>query len=122
MFNQINELSIKANYFPNQIKALHGNLVLGNIGLEFKPDWSMNGVQIPYDQIAKIQVQVIFKKWFRGFFVLTKNGQRIQFLTRDTKRVIHVLNRKMDHQLITVYRGSLSFKSMFRKPKGRAKK
>lgn len=122
MFNQINELRIKANYFPNQIKALHGELILGNVGLEFTPDFSRNRVQIPYDQIAKIQVQVLFKRWFRGFFILTKNGQRIQFLTHDTKRAVHVFNRKMDHQLITVYRGSLSFKSMFKRPKERLKK
>ncbi|WP_034528319.1 DUF956 family protein [Secundilactobacillus oryzae] len=121
MLNQINELHIKANYFPNQLKAQHGDLVLGNVGIEFTPDLAQRRVQIPYDQIVKIQVQVLFKKWFRGFFVLTKNGQRIQFLTRDTKRAVHVFNRKMDHQQIMVYRDGVSFKSIF-KPKGRSKK
>ncbi|MCH4170350.1 MAG: DUF956 family protein [Lactobacillus sp.] len=99
---------ITANYFPNKIKANHGTLIFGDTGLEFIPDFSRKRIQLTYDNMKGIRVITIFKHWFRGFYVIDQDDALYRFVTRDTKKVIHILNQKIDKRTIRVFRGTFT--------------
>ena len=102
--NEINILTVDANYLRDQLNGLQGTITLGNNGIEFERQFKNGFIQIPYNQIEQVQVQIAFGKIYRGFYLITKDGKKINILTRKTKQVIHVLNRKLQKGQIVRYR------------------
>lgn len=101
--NEINELTINVSYTSDQIDYKPGTLTVGNNGLEYERQFKNGFIQIPFNQIKQVQVQIAFNRFFRGFYIITKDGKKFNFLTNKTKKVIHVLNRKLDPKLIVRY-------------------
>ncbi|UDM31886.1 DUF956 family protein [Lentilactobacillus laojiaonis] len=93
--NQFVEKQVNANLFVNQLTAMAGSLTLGNTGVEFERQFKNGFIQIPYSEIKSVEVQIIFKKFYRGIFIETNEGQRFNFVTSKTKDLVHVFNRKL---------------------------
>lgn len=102
--NEINILTVDARYVRDQLNVMQGTVTLGNNGLEFERQFKNGYVQVPYDQIDKVQVQIAFGRFYRGFYLITKDGKKMNIMTSKTKQVIHVFNRKLASDQIERYR------------------
>lgn len=102
VMNQINELSLAVSYQQTPFKWLPGRLELGNQGLEFSQGLAGISVQIPYQTMKRVYVQAFFHRYFYGVMVITERGQ-YTFRTWQTRRIVHVLNRKLVSGIVRFY-------------------
>ena len=78
----------------------NGVMYVGNKGIEFYDNVNKkNYVQVPYEEIKAIRVQVLmFGKYIRGFYVDTKNTGSLNFLVTDSKEVLKVIRNYIDEK------------------------
>lgn len=96
MLNNQIEFMTRANSMLNPIDPKTGILLLGNNGIEFRAEKGPGFIQIPWNTIVEVRVQIFFKgKYVRGFFIETNEGQLLEFIVSDAKETL----RKMQPHL-----------------------
>lgn len=96
MLNNEIEFMTRANSMLNPMDPKSGILLLGNNGIEFRAEKSPGYIQIPWEAVVEVRVQMFFKgKYVRGFFIETNEDQLLEFIVSDAKETL----RKMQPHL-----------------------
>ena len=65
----------------------YGKLMIGDKAFEFYADQSQkNYIQIPWTEIDKVIISVIFNRWIPRFAIKTKKNGMYTFAARDVKK------------------------------------
>ncbi len=70
----------------------YGKLMIGDKAFEFYADQSQkNYIQIPWTEIDKVIISVIFNRWIPRFAIKTKKNGMYTFAARDVKKVLRAI-------------------------------
>ncbi|MGL4452759.1 MAG: DUF956 family protein [Sarcina sp.] len=100
------DLVAKATSFSGA--SNYGKIMIGNKGFEFYNDSdSRKFIQIPWDEIDKVIVSVMFKgKWIPRYAIKTKKNGTYAFSSKDPKKALRTIRNYIDPNNIVM---SLTF-------------
>lgn len=101
----VQSLNTKSDLVMNATSHLgmtdYGKIMVGDKGFEFYDDRDANNyIQIPWTEVQKVIVSVIFGgKWIPRFALETKSNGTFSFSSRDPKKVLRAIRVyiKPDH-------------------------
>jgi hypothetical protein len=89
LLNSKTTFSTKTNSFYNKSDPRQGILYIGNNGIEFRELIHRGFIKLPWKNIRRIRVQLLFfNKVIRGFFVDTDSNQVFDFAVSKAKQTV----------------------------------
>lgn len=104
------ELSVNANSFINQVFPQSGSLELGDAGVEFVSFSGAGFVQIPWESIVRVRVDVLGKKHVRAVTIETDETKPLEFIISNGREVVRVMANHLSREKLV--RGPENFKSI----------
>lgn len=105
------DLTIKASCFQGLTST--GSVMIGDRAFEFYNDRNVEKyIQIPWEDIDRIEASVLFKKSINRFAIFLKNGQYYSFSTRDDKKTLRAINKYISSDKLL---RSLNFWDIFKR-------
>lgn len=99
MLNSDIDFLTRANSKLNPLDPKTGILLVGNNGVEFRAEKSPGFIQIPWQSIVQVRVQMFFKgRYIRGFFIETDEDQLLEFIVSDAKSVLRSMRKYLDRE------------------------
>lgn len=93
------EFMTRANSMINPLDPKSGILLIGKQGIEFRAEKGLGYIQIPWQSITQIRVQMFFKGlYIRGFFIETDEDQLLDFVVSDAKKTLQVLKTHLKRE------------------------
>lgn len=104
----------RANSMLNPIQPKTGILLIGNKGIEFRAEKGSGYIQIPWESIKLVSVQLFFKGLYvRGFFIETNEDQLLEFIVSDAKEALQKMRVHLKREQFT--RKKSNFLDLFKK-------
>ncbi|MDO4670752.1 MAG: DUF956 family protein [Aerococcus sp.] len=118
--NQTIEFTTRANSLLNPLNPHSGLLLIGDGGVEFQGEKSPGYIQIPWQFVTEVRVQLLFwDRYVRGFTIQTKDDEtglhEFEFIVKDAKSALKVMRRHLDRPLFVRQRSN--FGQLFKKKK-----
>ena len=89
----------RANSMLNPLDPKSGLLLIGNQGIEFRAEKGPGYIQIPWQSITQVRVQIFFKGLYvRGFFIETSENQLLEFIVSDAKKALRVMKSHLKRE------------------------
>ena len=99
----------------------YGDVMIGDKAFEFYNEKNVQDfIQIPYEEIDRIEASVLFNKKISRFVIFTKNNMHFTFSTRDNIKTLrevkkYVREEKLLRSLNFLDVIKIGIKSLFRK-------
>ncbi|OYQ67361.1 DUF956 family protein [Aerococcus sp. 1KP-2016] len=123
MVQQLNtevEFVSKANAMLNPLSPKPGLLMVGDKGVEYVAEAGPGFIQIPWVNIKRIRVQMLFKgRYVRGFYFETDEGQLLEFVVDEAKDSLRAMRKHLPREKFVAQQSNLAsmFKNPFKKKK-----
>lgn len=89
----------RANSMLNPLDPKSGLLLIGNQGIEFRAEKGPGYIQIPWQSITQVRVQMFFKGLYvRGFFIETNESQLLEFIVSDAKKALRAMKSHLKRE------------------------
>lgn len=103
------EFMTKANSTLTPLLPKMGVLMIGDVGIEYRTQAGQGFIQMPWINIKEIRVQLFFfNKYVRGFYVLTDDGQLLEFIVANGKKCLRAMHKHLDRSQFVVHQGNLN--------------
>lgn len=110
----------RTNSMLNPMNPQAGILLIGNNGIEFRAEKGSGYIQIPWQSITLISVQIFFKGLYvRGFFIETNEDQRLEFVVSDTKEALRKMKKHLSREQFVTKKSN--FLQLFKNNKNKNK-
>jgi len=99
MLNQEVDFLTRANSKLNPVAPKSGILLIGSEGIEFRAEKSPGFIQIPWDTVVQVRVQILFfGKYIRGFYIETNENQLLEFIVSDAKETLRHMRKHLKRE------------------------
>lgn len=99
MLNHEVEFLTRANSKLNPLSPKSGILLIGNKGVEFRAEKGPGFIQIPWNSIVEVRVQMLFKgRYVRGFYIETDENQLLEFIVSDAKEALRYMRKHLKRE------------------------
>lgn len=99
----------KANSTLNPLNIKPGYLSIGDKGIEFQSSRGPGFIQIPWEHLAQVRVQIFFGgRYVRGFFLRTDDDREFEFIVSDAKYILKAMRQYLPREKFSVVEGNLS--------------
>jgi hypothetical protein len=82
------DLTVTANAIMSPMNIQQGQVFVGDNGIEYRKNLGPGFIEIPWRNIDYISVEIMFGFYYRGFIVVTTNGQKFEFVATHVKKVM----------------------------------
>lgn len=82
------DLTVSANAVMSAMNVKNGQVFVGNNGIEFRTNIGPGFIEVPWRNIDYISVEIVFNFYYRGFIIVTTQGQKFEFVASHTKKVL----------------------------------
>lgn len=98
--NQIAEYTAKANSMHAGLSGRHGDIMIGDKGFEFFNEYNLKDyIQIPWNEIEKVQAQVFLKgKIIRSFTIDTKESGSFLFTSKYSGQILKAMRNHLSNE------------------------
>jgi len=100
-------LEANANAMMSPVNIKQGRIFYGDRGMEFRANAGGGFIQIPWQDIETISIEIILKYYFRGFFVKTKQGQTFEFVGGKAKKALPIFREQLSAEQIRRRKGAM---------------
>lgn len=112
--NQTVDFITRANSTYQPLNPKPGILMVGDQGIEFISKNGKEFIQIPWQTVQRIHVQMLFKgRYVRGFYIETTQDHMLEFIVSKGKDCLRAMYHYLDRDHFVVKESNL--KSLFRK-------
>lgn len=114
IFNRETRFATRANSMLNPLNPKVGVLQIGDKGLAFYAENGKGFIQIPWDTITLVRVQMFFNgRYVRGFNIETTDGHNLEFIVHQAKEALKEMRKELprDHFI----RSKENLKGLFRR-------
>lgn len=99
MLNNELDFMTRANSKLNPLSPESGLILIGNNGFEFRAESSPGFIQIPWNSIVEVRVQLFFGgRYVRGFFIKTNENQDLEFIVSDAKEALRKMRKYLKRE------------------------
>lgn len=89
----------RANSMLNPLGPKAGILLIGKQGVEFRAEKGLGYIQIPWQSIIQVRVQMFFRGFYvRGFFIETDENQLLEFVVSDAKKALRAMKSHLERK------------------------
>lgn len=114
--NKKTEFITRANALYNPLLPKAGVLFIGNEGVEYRSKSGQGFIQIPWNEIVQVRVQLFFKGWYvRGFYIESKDGQLFEFVVSDAKTSLKYMRKHLERECFVA--NPSNFTNLFKRKK-----
>lgn len=100
MLNNELDFMTRANSKLNPLSPKSGLIFIGNNGVEFREEKGPGFIQMPWDTILQVRVQMFFGgRYVRGFFIQTNEEQLLEFIVSDAKEALKHMRNYLDREV-----------------------
>ena len=93
----------------NPLFPKEGLLAVGNVGLDYRAQNGQGFIQIPWEEVQHIYVQMLFKgRYIRAIDVLTEDDQHFEFIVKDPKITLKEIRKHLDRSKFSARQGNLA--------------
>lgn len=97
----------RSTYHP--LFPKEGLLAVGNVGLDYRAQDGQGFIQIPWEDVQHIYVQMFFKgRYIRAIDVLTEDDQHFEFIVKDPKITLKKIRKHLDRRKFSARQGNLA--------------
>ena len=89
------ELAVQANACLSTLFPRAGTLMLGNAGVEFRGRGGAGFVQVPWDALSVVRVDV-YGSFVRSVELHVADGRSLSFVVSDGAEVVRCMSRHLD--------------------------
>ena len=96
------KLKVRANCFASQVFPQTGCLILGDTGIEFRTLSNMGYVQIPWESIQKVIVDVLGKHHVRAITIETDDTAPLEFVISRGNEVVRLIAQSIGKERLAL--------------------
>ncbi len=94
MLNNELDFMTRANSKLNPLSPKPGLIFIGNNGFEFRGENSPGFIQIPWQSVVEVRVQMFFGgRYVRGFYIETNEDHLLEFIVSDAKETLKKMRK-----------------------------
>ncbi|MEQ4549919.1 DUF956 family protein [Weissella sp. GP1] len=104
------DLEGNANAMMSPVNIKQGRMFYGDRGMEFRSNAGGGYIQIPWDTVESVSMEIFLNFYYRGFFVKTTAGQEFEFVGAKAKQAVEIFRNHLKPDQIRRRKGVLERK------------
>ena len=111
MENAINHKIIcktKANTFLSSFIVVNGILYVGDKGVDFRSMTSKEYIVLPYKNIKKVKLNILFKKWIHSMIFVDNKNSEYFFVISKASKIIRSIKKHLNKDVFSVNKNYLT--------------
>lgn len=100
------DITANANAMMSPFNIKHGQINIGQPGIDFVADNMVSYMQFPWASIEYISADIFLGFYYRGIYVVLKDGNQYQFVTSKTKKLLEASSKYLTKDQIRYRKNS----------------